>query len=354
MACTHPRIMAVCDISKISWPYVKRLEELNWKINFDRGLAYRLVAKDSRDHLLEEIPSWSRLEDIEIPCGHCIQCRLDYSKTWAIRCCHEASMYHYNYFVTLTIDDKHLEYGQTGNPTLNRKVFTRFINTLRKKFSRLGHVGVRFFGCGEYGNGDGSRGLNPHYHVILFNCPLTDLSLDFICDDGTIVRKKSSCGEPLYFSQFIKDCWPYGFITVEDANYRTEAYVSRYILKKQGTSESLVFNKNLGVLPPFLGMSNRPAIGNAYFEDNEEFLIDNPSLIVPRDRKEPLVSGLPRFYKKKIFERHPELYDSMLSKAKDNILKARSLLKNKICINDQRASKEEHVLKSFQAYDRNL
>lgn len=354
MSCTHPRIMAVAKIKDFPWSSIKRLESLNWKINYDRGLAYRLIAKDSRDHPLEDIPSWARLEDIEIPCGHCIQCRLDYSKTWAIRCCHEASMYEQNYFVTLTIDDEHLVYGKTGNPTLDKDMFTQFIKSLRQKFARLGHVGVRFFGCGEYGSGDGSRGLNPHYHVILFNCPLNDLSLDFVCDDGSIVRKKSSSGEPLYFSQFIKDLWPYGFITVEDANYRTEAYVSRYILKKQGTSESLVFDKNLNVIPPFLRMSNRPAIGSKFFEDNEQFLIDDPMLIIPRQGKEPLVSGLPRFYKKKIQDNHPELYDDMLAKAKSNTLKARSLIKGKLRINDQRASQESHVLKSFQAYDRNL
>lgn len=354
MSCTHPRIMAVCNIKDIAWPSIKRLEELNWKFNYNRGLAYRLVAKDSREVPLEDIPSWRRLEDMEIPCGHCIQCRLDYSKTWAIRCCHEASMYEHNYFITLTIDDDNLQYGKTGNPTLDKKRFTQFVKAVRKKFERLGHVGVRFFGCGEYGSGDGSRGLNPHYHLILFNCPLSDLSLDFVCDDGSIVRKTSSCGEPLYFSQFIKDCWPYGFITVEDANYRTEAYVSRYILKKQGLSESLVFDKNLAVIPPFLRMSNRPAIGSTYFEDNEQFLIDNPLLIIPRDRKEPLVTGLPRFYKKKILENHPELYDNMLSKSKDNTFKARSLIAGKDFINNQRASKEIHVLKAFQAYDRDL
>lgn len=354
MSCTHPRIMAVLDIKEVQWSSIKRLESLNWKINYDRRLAYRLVANDSRDHPLEDIESWKRLQDIEIPCGHCIQCRLDYSKNWAIRCCYESLQYEHNYFVTLTVDDEHLDFGKYGNPTLNSDKFHQFVDSLRHYFRRRGHVGIRFFGCGEYGSGDGNRGLNPHYHIILFNCPLDDLTLDFVCDDGSIVRKKSSCGEPLYFSEIIKRYWPYGFITVEDANYRTEAYVSRYILKKQGTSDSLVFDKNLGVIPPFLRMSNRPAIGNTFFEDNEQFLIDNPSLIVPRPGKEPLVTGLPRFYKKKILDNHPDLYESMLSKAKDNTLKARSLIKDKVSINSQRQSQEEHVLKSFQAYDRNL
>lgn len=377
MSCTNPRIMAVCDISKLGNRYadengvirsswfvaLHQMESNNWKINYDRKRAYRLIARESRSLPLEDIPSWSRLEDMEIPCGNCLQCRLDYSKTWAIRCTHEASFYNCNYFVTLTVDDdwlnakdddgNYLFKGKTGNPSLNRKIFTQFMKSLRWKFKHeLNHVGVKFFGCGEY-NSSGERLLNPHYHVILFNCPLPDLSLDFVNDDGSVIRKKSARGEPMYFSKFIKDCWKYGFITVQDANYQTESYVSKYILKKQGSSESLTFSKGLQVLPPFLAMSNRPAIGMSYFEDNEDYLIDNPQLIVPRDRKEPLVTGVPRFYKKKIQDKNPELYDEMLDKAKTNISKARSLIKGKTTMNHQREALEDHTNAIVSIFTRN-
>ena len=374
MSCTHPRIMLVADLSKIPvqvseygvvnrsrwYATAKKLEEKNWKINYDRKKAYRLVSKDSRELELESIKSWCDCTDLEIPCGHCIQCRLDYSKTWAIRCCHEASYYDHNYFVTLTLNEDHIKLGSSGNPTLERDALSKFMKRLRRKFQKeKNHVGVKFFGCGEY-NSTGERLLNPHYHVILFNCPLDDLSLDFKTDDGCIIHKTSSCGDPLYYSKFIDDCWKdkdgnsMGFITVEDANYRTEAYVSRYILKKQGSNETLAFSKGLNVEPPFLRMSNRPAIGMRYFEDNEDYLIDDPKLIIPRDGKEPLVAGVPRFYKKKILENHPELYEGMLDKAKDNTLKSRSLIRGKLLINGQREAQEDHIAKMFQAYNRNF
>lgn len=375
MSCTNPRIMAVVDLRGYTrvtpygqvisdWATLEKLEEKGWKINYERKRAYRLISRESRGLPLEHIQSWARMEDMEIPCGHCIQCRLDYSKSWAIRCTHEASFYEHNYFVTLTIDDEHLEdkdkkghflfKGKTGNPSLSRDVLTQFIKSLRQRFSRdFNHVGIKFFGCGEY-NSSGERLLNPHYHVILFNCPLNDLSLDFKCPDGSIIRKKSARGEPMFFSQLIKDIWKYGFITVEDANYQTESYVSKYILKKQGSNESLAFSKNLEVLPPFLAMSNRPAIGMSYFEDNEDYLIDNPRLIVSRDRKEPLVTGVPRFYKKKILERHPEMYEEMLEKAKVNISKARSLIKGKVTMNSQREAEEVHANALLNMFSRNF
>lgn len=350
MACTNPQIMKVIDSKSYNMNLIYRLKELGWKFNADMTKAYRLVSRESRNLPLEHIPSWSCLEDMEVPCGHCVQCRLDYSKNWASRCYFESLYHKHNYFVTLTYEDDHISLGKYGNPTLVREHFTQFIKRLRMAMERkFGHTGIRYFGCGEYGD----QTMRPHLHIILFNCPIPDLSINFVDDEGQITQRKSRYGF-MYFSKFIKDLWPYGFITVEDANYNTEAYVSRYIMKKQkGQEGKEVYEKKLGVLPPFLAMSLKPAIGSQYFEDNEKWLIDHPSIIVPRGDKEPLVSGIPRFYKHRILDRHPEVYDAMIEKAKINTLKARSLLKGKKKINDQRQSEEEHIEKAFGTFGRN-
>lgn len=349
MACTHPRIMSVCDISKLPLQFTKRLESLNWKINYDTRRAYRLVAKDSREHDLENIPSWSLMDDLEIPCCNCLQCRLDYSKNWAIRCYLESFQHQHNYFITLTYDEDQIKTGPSGNPTCCRDDVSTFINSLRKKFERLGHKGVRYFGCTEYGD----LSFRPHAHLILFNCPIPDLTLDFIDDDGNITHRSSKYG-PMFYSQFIKDLWHYGFITIEDANYNTEAYVSRYIMKKQkGQSGEKVYRETLQVEPPKLFMSLKPAIGGQFLMDNEDYLLSDPQLIVPRADKAPLVTGVPRFYKKKLLISHPERYEPMLEKAKENTLKARSLLKGKKKINDNRRDEEDHLLRSFEAFGRN-
>ena len=45
---------------------------------------------------------------IQVPCGKCIECRLEHAKMWALRCWHESLKYPFSSFVTLTYDDDHL------------------------------------------------------------------------------------------------------------------------------------------------------------------------------------------------------------------------------------------------------
>ena len=87
---------------------------------------------------------------LEVPCGRCIGCRLEYSRQWAVRCMHEAKMHEWNCFLTLTYDDDHLP----SDLSLRPKDFTKFLKRLR---SRLGYK-IRFYMCGEYGE-DYSRPL---------------------------------------------------------------------------------------------------------------------------------------------------------------------------------------------------
>lgn len=360
MSCTHPRLMAVLDISHLTrvtefgqvipdMVFIERLKSHNWKINYEHQKAYRLVAKDSRDHDLENIPDYVSMDTIEIPCSNCVQCRLDYSKTWAVRCYLESLAYDHNYFVTLTYDDDNLKYGSIGNPTVDYQQVRKFIHDLRQKLKRkYGHVGVRFFGCTEYGD----LSSRPHAHIILFNCPLPDLTADFPDEDGCISHHKSAHGL-MYYSQIIKDCWPHGFITIEDANYNTEAYVSRYIMKKQkGHAGDVYYNSNLHVEPPRLFMSLKPGIGASYLYDNKDYLLSDPKLIIPRDCAEPLAVSMPTFYKKRLYVDHPEFYDKMVLKGKETAANMRSLLKGHQKINDNRRISEEHTIRSFEAFVR--
>lgn len=58
------------------------------------------------------------------PCGGCVGCRLEKSRSWAVRCTHEASLYSSNCFLTLTYSPENLpKYG-----TLVPKHFTDFLN----------------------------------------------------------------------------------------------------------------------------------------------------------------------------------------------------------------------------------
>lgn len=343
--------MAVIDTKDINIDLRLRMKKQGWQMNSDTHRAYRLVARESRDLPLEDIPDWVHHDVMEIPCCNCIQCRLDYSKSWAVRCYVESLQYQHNYFITLTYDDDHIKFGPSGNPTVDVQDVRDFIKSLRQTYRRkFDHKGIRFFGATEYGD----QSLRPHAHIILFNCPIPDLTYDFNNDDGTITHHKSSFGL-MMFSQIIKDHWDKGFITIEDANYNTEAYVSRYIMKKQkGQSGDEYYGKILQVEPPRLFMSLKPGIGGHYFLDNKDALLANPSIIVPRGAGQlPMISGIPRNYKKKIVDGNIFMFESLQLLAKENIDKSRSLFKGKTTMNSEREKQDEHLKRSFEAFGRN-
>lgn len=177
---------------------------------------------------------------VQLPCGKCIGCRLEYSRQWAIRCMHEAQLHEDNCFVTLTYDDDHLPPGGTLVP----RNFTLFMKRLRKQFG----AGIRFFHCGEYG----SKLQRPHHHVLLFGHRFPD------------ERPLQLLGQanPLRRSETLETLWPYGFSTIGDVTFETAAYVARYSIKKVNGSKAAEHYQ--GRHPEYLTMSRRPGIGSAW------------------------------------------------------------------------------------------
>lgn len=149
--------------------------------------------------------------EFKLPCGQCSGCRLEYSRRWAIRCVHEASIHEQNCFITLTYDDEHLP----NPPSLDLSHFQLFMKRLRKRFGN----GIRFFHCGEYGEKYG----RPHYHACLFGFDFSDR-----------VFYTSRNGVKLFTSQVLSELWPYGFSSVGDVTFESAAYVARYVMKKVG------------------------------------------------------------------------------------------------------------------------
>ena len=47
-----------------------------------------------------------------VPCGKCIECKLDYTNSWAIRIMHESLSHEKNCFITLTYNDESLHVSQ--------------------------------------------------------------------------------------------------------------------------------------------------------------------------------------------------------------------------------------------------
>lgn len=184
------------------------------------------------------LPSDPGVEDlhlvdmVQVPCGKCEQCRLDRAKEWSERIMIESLAYEDNYFVTLTFHQ--VKPGQE----VSKKDVQAFVKRLRTYIG----PGIRFFACGEYGEKFG----RPHYHLVLFNCPLDDLKLKYIDKDG----------HNFYTSATIEKAWKKGFCLVGDVSPETAMYVARYTLKKTPGKEG------------FILMSRNPGIGCDYYKGN--------------------------------------------------------------------------------------
>lgn len=205
-------------------------------------------------------------EFIEIPCGHCIGCRLDYSRQWADRCMLEMQEHESSYFITLTYDDMHLpltswldkETGECGTiSTLIKRDFQLFMKRLRKSYKYDNKI--RYFACGEYG----SQSLRPHYHAIVFGLKLDDL-----------VFYKQCNGFKYYNSEFVSKCWQNkGFVVVAPATWETCAYTARYVMKKQNGASASVYGY-YNIESEFSLASRRPGIGRKYFDDHCDTIFD--------------------------------------------------------------------------------
>ena len=170
MSCYHPLKGFKIGVNPSGKPSYKITGYDVEAVKFENGVWKECHNKIKGDFLYPVVS-----ESIDIPCGHCIGCYLDRSRQWADRCMLEASYHDYNCFVTLTIDDVHLdtqipinhngliwyplenyimdnssaELIQSPIKTLRKRDLQLFMKRLRKRFP---DVKIRFFGCGEYGS----------------------------------------------------------------------------------------------------------------------------------------------------------------------------------------------------------
>ena len=222
---------------------------------------------------------------ITIPCGHCIGCRLKYSRIWADRCLAESTYHKNNIFLTLTYNDEHLpepfnmitETGVKKSPVspLVKRDVQLFIKRLRKEFS---DQKIRYFACGEYG----SLSMRPHYHLILFGLSLPDLN-SYVRNEQGFEYFTSPTIEKLWYTE--RD--PYvsaGFHIITSVNWDTCAYVARYIVKKQFGQGAEIYEE-YNYPPEFTLMSRKPGIGRQFYEDHKfEFYSDDKQVFIPTDK----------------------------------------------------------------------
>lgn len=227
-----------------------------------------------------------------IPCGQCKQCRANYAKNWAARCQNESKYWKNTAFITLTYDEKHIpvvdkttgeiyrgfrhpkEYYLNNkryeNSTLYKPDMQKFLKRLRKYAKEHGleenpEKGLKVFYCGEYG----SKTQRAHYHLLIYGLIIPDLYVwkrmkGIEYDRSTIIEKE----------------WGMGNVIIGALNYKTCAYVAKYVMKKWTGPDKMAKYKEDGRSPEFTQMSLKPAIGQKYWEEHRKSIYKYDSVLI--------------------------------------------------------------------------
>lgn len=218
-----------------------------------------------------------------LPCGRCVGCRLQRANDWATRCLHEKSLHTQNAFITLT-------WAQTTSPSLDHRDWQLFAKRLRKALGNEKYANtiaisdslylyadmggpppyppaqfsatprLKYYMAGEYGE----KNRRPHFHACLFGIDFLDKQL----------YTTNLLGNKVYTSQTLSDLWTHGFCTTAEVTYESAAYIARYILAKitgpNAQKHYQHINKQTGeitqIKPEYNKMSLREGIGKKWLQ----------------------------------------------------------------------------------------
>jgi len=222
--------------------------------------------------------------NFQLPCGKCIDCRLDYARQWAIRCVHEAQMHEKNCFLTLTYDETHL-----NSKKLDYTDFQKFMKKLRKTTN----AEVGMFVTGEYG----PKNQRPHWHAIIFNWSPTD----------GYPWQTNARGDTLYRSPNLEKLWPHGFSSYGSVTFESAGYVARYSAKQLAHPE----DERSGY-KAISKKSQKNAIGKRWLESHYEDIFNYGALVI---NGRPL-GCIPRYYEKWLQKHQPEEWERYIKEVK--------------------------------------
>lgn len=218
----------------------------------------------------------------QLPCGKCLECRLDYARQWSIRCIHEAQMHQHNSFITLTYSDENL------TKRLEYHHFQKFMKKLRKAYP---NADISYFVTGEYGD----KTKRPHWHALIFG---------WAPPDGNYLYSNDR-GDKVYTSETLNKLWgkgisEFGSVTLESANY-----CARYAAKKlsHGHDDQHDFH-------PISKKSQKRAIGKKWLETYYKDILNG--YIVHEGNKLPI----PRYYIKWLQKNHPTEWEEYVKTTK--------------------------------------
>lgn len=251
----------------------------------------------------------------KLPCGKCAECKLEYARSWAVRCVHEAKMHEENSFLTLTYNEESIKELidiphsiETGKEEykLNYEHVQQFMKRLRKTTSKE----LGFFATGEYGD----RTNRPHWHILIFGWYPTDSRAQY----------KNHRGDQICTSEQLGRLWPHGNSNVGTVTFESAGYVARYAAKKLGTSQD-----DQSPYKPISKKSQRNAIGKKFLQRYYEDIFNHGYVVLDNGSR----VGIPRYYEKWLKKEHPEYWAKYVAKTKAKI----------IFDADQKAKDEKHL-----------
>jgi len=220
------------------------------------------------------------VQELVLPCGGCIGCRLMQAKEWATRISHEAQLHEENCFVTLTYSPEKLpRFG-----SLKYQDFQLFMKRLRKACAPKK---IRFFMCGEYGD----TTKRAHYHAIFFG---------WSPSDPVYHTSKTS---DIYTSKFLDDLWKHGHTYFSYFEPGAAEYIARYVTKKvtgpDAEDHYIGLDLETGDFgprsPEFARMSRAPGIGAKWHSKYFRSDVDHRDSVVSYNG---VVAKVPRYYDK--------------------------------------------------------
>lgn len=220
-------------------------------------------------------------EECALPCGKCLACLKNKARDLMVRAVHEAKMHEHNSFVTLTVDDEHIDEVFPGKSLVHRP-FQLFFKRLRKASSKS----LRYLMCAEYGE----LTQRPHYHAIIFGlCPDERRPVAIVKSDPLLGTDRTLY-TGFYDSQLIKDAWPYGNVFVGSCTMASVAYCTGYTLKSFVLGRDDSWYRSRELAPEYIKWSRRPGLGSSWLYHNvrdcwrcedlfEPELVDNRTVV---------------------------------------------------------------------------
>lgn len=188
-------------------------------------------------------------------CGHCMNCRVNYTQMWSLRLLYELSGTNAASFLTLTYSPEYYP----SDCSLHKEDLQNFFKRLRINLQREYHEftpKIRYYAVGEYGG----KTKRAHYHAIVFG--LDDLDPKH----REIVVKSWPYCEPWFFDKSRGRQGAMQEVTPDDIQY-----VCGYVQKKLSGE---LGKKEYGERQPPFSICSQ-GIGLEFAEKHKERLLNN-------------------------------------------------------------------------------